>query len=197
MQKDDRITSAGTTDDSDMQPIVTTSASIEANPLLVADVVDRTTPEIITVIKENEVFVFGSNLSGRHGKGAAKTALGWGANWGQAAGIQGKTYGIPTKDAAIRRTLTIKEIKPFVDDFIEWAKYHTGNVFYVTEIGCGLAGYKPKNIAPLFSECVKLKNVKLPQRFWHKLGGSNCHQRTGLCDVVEFEKLLLGANVQY
>lgn len=49
-----------------------------------------------------------------------------GAKWGQASGIQGKTYGIPTKDASIRRTLTIEEIKPFVDDFIEWAKYHTG-----------------------------------------------------------------------
>lgn len=130
---------------------------------------DRITPENITDIKDNEVFVFGSNLSGRHGKGAAKTALGWGARWGQAAGIQGKTYGIPTKDASIRRTLTIDEIKPFVDDFIEWAKHHTGNIFYVTEIGCGLAGYKPKDIAPLFAKCVELTNVKLPARFWQKL----------------------------
>lgn len=109
------------------------------------------------------------NYENANGKGAAKTALGWGAKWGQASGIQGKTYGIPTKDASIRRTLTIEEIKPFVDDFIEWAKYHTGNVFYVTEIGCGLAGYKPKDIAPLFSECINLENVYLPQRFIHKI----------------------------
>jgi len=143
------------------------------NTLLAVVTADRITPENIISIAENEVFVFGSNLSGRHGKGAAKTALGWGAKWGQAAGIQGKTYGIPTKDAAIRRTLSVKEIKPFVDDFIEWAKYHTGNTFYVTEIGCGLAGMKPKDIAPLFAGCVNLVNVKLPQRFWHKLGGSN------------------------
>ena len=129
----------------------------------------RVTPENITSIKENEVFVFGSNLSGRHGKGAAKTALGWGAIWGQAAGIQGKTYGIPTKDAAIRRTLRIDEIKPFVDDFIDWAKYHTGNIFYVTEIGCGLAGYKPKDIAPLFKDAVNVTNIFLPAKFWHKL----------------------------
>ena len=140
---------------------------------MLADVAGRITPENITTILENEVFVFGSNLSGRHGKGAAKTALGWGAKWGQASGIQGKTYGIPTKDAAIRRTLTVEEIKPFVDDFIEWAKYHTGNTFYVTEIGCGLAGHKPKDIAPLFKNCISLKNVHLPQRFWHKLVGSN------------------------
>ncbi len=133
------------------------------------DLLDRTTPGHIYTIKENEVFVFGSNLSGRHGKGAAKTALPWGAKWGQASGIQGKTYGIPTKDASIRRTLTIDEIKPFVDDFIQWAKHHTGNIFYVTEIGCGLAGYKPKDIAPLFEDCIYLENVKLPARFWHKL----------------------------
>ncbi len=152
---------------------VTPSSGNNANTGLAAVTVDRITPENITRIEENEVFVFGSNLSGKHGKGAAKTALGWGAKWGQGSGIQGKTYGIPTKDAAIRRTLRIDEIKPFVDDFIEWAKYHTGNVFYVTEIGCGLAGYKPKDIAPLFAECVNLKNVKLPQRFWHKLVGSN------------------------
>ena len=130
---------------------------------------ERTTPEIIKTISENEVFVFGSNLSGRHGKGAAKTALGWGAKYGQASGIQGKTYGIPTKDASIRRTLSIEEIKPFVDDFIEWAKYHSGNIFYVTEIGCGLAGLKPKEVAPLFKEAVNVGNIHLPARFWHKL----------------------------
>jgi hypothetical protein len=130
---------------------------------------ERTTPEIIKTISENEVFVFGSNLSGRHGKGAAKTALGWGAKYGQASGIQGKTYGIPTKDASIRRTLSIEEIKPFVDDFIEWAKYHSGNIFYVTEIGCGLAGLKPKEIAPLFKDAVSVDNIHLPARFWHKL----------------------------
>lgn len=129
----------------------------------------RITPNIITKLKDNEIFIFGSNLSGRHGKGAAKTALGWGAKYGQASGIQGKTYAIPTKDASIRRTLSIEEIKPFVDDFIEWAKYHSGNIFYVTEIGCGLAGLKPKEVAPLFKEAVNVCNIHLPARFWHKL----------------------------
>lgn len=129
----------------------------------------RTTPENIKNLKENEIFVFGSNLAGRHGKGAAKTALGWGAKYGQASGIQGKTYGIPTKDVSIRRTLSIEEIKPFVDDFIEWAKYHSGNIFYVTEIGCGLAGLKPKEVAPLFKEAIGISNIHLPARFWHKI----------------------------
>jgi hypothetical protein len=110
----------------------------------------RVTPENIKHLNPQEVFVFGSNLSGRHGKGAAKTALLWGARWGQAAGQQGRTYGIPTKDAAIQRTLSIREIKPFVDEFIQHAQAHPETTFLVTEIGCGLAGYEPKDIAPLF-----------------------------------------------
>jgi hypothetical protein len=105
----------------------------------------------IKKLEENQIFVFSSNLSGKHSKGAAKTALDWGAKWGQAKGLQGKTYGIPTKDASIRRTLTIEEIKPFVN------------------IGCGLAGFKPKEIAPLFKNAVDVPNIYLPARFWHKL----------------------------
>jgi hypothetical protein len=129
----------------------------------------RITPERIIQIADNQVFVFGSNLSGRHGLGAAKTALGWGAKWGQAAGLQGRTYGIPTKDKSIRRTLTVIEIKPYVDDFIEFAKQNKHLTFFVTEIGCGLAGYKPKEIAPLFQNAIDVENIYLPARFWHKL----------------------------
>lgn len=130
---------------------------------------NRITEDNITNLKQNEIFVFGSNLSGRHGKGAAKTALRWGAKWGQGSGIQGRTYGIPTKDASIRRTLRLDEIKPFVDDFIKFCKENPELVFLVTEIGCGLAKMKAKDIAPLFKECVGLENVHLPSKFWHKL----------------------------
>lgn len=130
---------------------------------------NRITPDIITKIKDNEVFVFGSNIGGRHGKGAAKTALGWGAKWGQASGLQGKTYGIPTKDASVRRTLNLFEIKPFVDEFINFAKNNPQLIFYVTEIGCGLAGMKPKEIAPLFTEAKEIQNIYLPAKFWHKI----------------------------
>ena len=126
----------------------------------------RITPNIITKLKDNEIFIFGSNLSGRHGKGAAKTALGWGAKWGQAKGLQGKTYGIPTKDASIRRTLTIEEIKPFVDEFIEFAKANENLIFLVTEIGTGLANHKKENIAPLFKQAVNYKNIYLSKDFW-------------------------------
>lgn len=130
---------------------------------------DRITPEEINELGPDEVFVFGSNQSGRHGKGAAKTALTWGAVWGQAEGLQGRTYGIPTKDRSIRRTLSILEIAPYVERFTECARNHPELTFLVTEIGCGLAGLKPKDVAPLFCNCVELTNVYLPERFWHKL----------------------------
>lgn len=131
----------------------------------------RTTPEEITNLADGEIFVFGSNESGRHGKGAAKTALGWGAVWGQAEGLQGRTYGIPTKDKSIRRVLTIDEIKVYVDRFIEFAKNNPELIFMVTEIGCGLSRYKPKHIAPLFEKAIGIENIYLPNRFWHKLSG--------------------------
>lgn len=129
----------------------------------------RVTPDEITKLGETEIFVFGSNQNGRHGKGAAKTALGWGAKWGQAEGLQGRTYGIPTKDASVRRTLSLDEIRPYVDKFIEFAKRSPDLIFLVTEIGCGLAGYKPKDIAPLFEKAVDIENIYLPAKFWHKL----------------------------
>jgi hypothetical protein len=130
---------------------------------------NRTSPEYINKLEDNEIFVFGSNLSGRHSKGAAKQALTWGAKWGQAAGLQGKTYGIPTKDASIRRTLTIAEIKPYVDEFIQFAKGNPHLIFLVTEVGCGLAGLKHKDVAPLFKDAINLENIHLPAKFWHKL----------------------------
>lgn len=129
----------------------------------------RITASNITVLKENEIFVFGSNLSGRHGKGAAKIALGWGAKWGQAKGLQGRTYGIPTKNFSITKTLCVSEIKVFVDEFIDFAKQNKNLIFLVTEVGCGLAGLKPKDIAPLFADAVNIKNIYLPEKFWHKL----------------------------
>ena len=132
---------------------------------------ERTTPENIANLKENEIFVFGSNLSGIHGKGAAKTALKWGAKWRQAKGLQGRTYGIPTKDASIRRTLTTQEIKPFVDEFIEFAKANENLVFLVTEVGCGLAGHKPKDIAHLFKKASDIDNIYLPISFWREING--------------------------
>ena len=118
----------------------------------------------ITTLYPNEVFVFGSNTKGAHGKGAAKTALGWGAVWGQGSGLMGKTYGIPTKDHQMR-VLPINKIEKYVDEFIEFATKNPSLTFLVTEVGCGLANFSPKDIAPLFHKAITLNNVRLPRRF--------------------------------
>lgn len=125
----------------------------------------RITPQQITELKPNEIFVFGSNMSGRHGKGAARTAMKWGAVYGQASGLQGRTYGIPTKNASITNALKIEKIKKFVDEFIEFAKQNPELTFLVTEIGCGLAGFSHKDIAPLFHEARNVENIYLPKAF--------------------------------
>lgn len=96
------------------------------------------------------IFVFGSNRQGRHGKGAAKYAEDhWGAVYGRGEGRQGMAYAIPTKDTPYA-TLRLEEIQDHVNTFIEYARRHPRLKFLITEIGCGLAGYSPKYIAPLF-----------------------------------------------
>jgi hypothetical protein len=130
---------------------------------------ERVTPKWIDHLNQDEVFCFGSNEKGRHGRGAAKTALQWGAKFGQAFGLQGKTFAIPTVNASISNTLSVEKIKTYVNRFIEFAKEHHELIFLVTPIGCGLAGHSPKAIAPLFKECVDLKNVWLPKEFWRVL----------------------------
>jgi hypothetical protein len=127
----------------------------------------RVSSDRISSIQENEIFVFGSNLSGLHAGGAARLALNWGAKWGNPVGLQGKTYAIPTKSEGFERTFEISEIKPFVDKFIDFAKQNQNLTFLVTEIGCGLAGLTPGEVAPLFVDAVDVKNIFLPQSFWN------------------------------
>lgn len=117
-------------------------------------------PDFITELKENEIFVFGSNLQGMHGGGAALIAYEkFGAIWGQGVGLQGQSYGIPTMHGGV------DAIKPHVDEFIEFAKSHPEMIFLVTRIGCGIAGFRDEEIAPLFQECIEMKNVLLPRSF--------------------------------
>lgn len=98
-----------------------------------------------------KVFVFGSNLAGRHGKGAALFAKMYrGAIYGQGEGRQGNSYGIPTKDKYIQ-TLPLEEVKKGVDRFLEYARSNPDVSFEVTKIGCGLAGFQEKEIAPMFA----------------------------------------------
>jgi hypothetical protein len=123
----------------------------------------------ITSLNENEIFVFGSNTGGYHGAGAAYLAnQKFGALWGKGIGLQGQSYAIPTKDSRIR-TLEIKYIAFFVDRFIDHALRNPLNDYLVTEIGCGLAGYTPEVIAPLFRESISLSNVYLPIRFLEEI----------------------------
>jgi hypothetical protein len=114
-------------------------------------------------LDKNEVFVFGSNLAGIHGAGAAKLAhTKFGAIYGKGNGIQGQSYAIPTKDFAIE-TLEYTNIEKYTQDFITFARENPKKTFLVTLIGCGLAGYNPRDIAPLFNS-VPL-NVILPKEF--------------------------------
>lgn len=120
----------------------------------------RYTPEMITQLGPNEIFVFGSNLAGAHGGGAARIAYNkFGAIWGQGTGLQGQSYAIPTMHGGPDK------IKPYVDEFIQFATAHPEYTFLVTKIGCGIAGFTPDEIAPLFSNAMKLENVFLPQEF--------------------------------
>ncbi len=118
------------------------------------------TPEQISELKADEVFVFGSNLEGMHGGGAAFAA--WkkfGAVMGCGVGLRGQSYAIPTMQGGV------ETIEPYVSSFISFAKEHPELFFYVTRIGCGIAGFRDKEIAPLFSEAVSLENVCLPESF--------------------------------
>ena len=124
----------------------------------------RITSSNITALQPGEIFVFGSNLEGQHGGGAALLAYRkWGAIWGQGVGLQGQTYGIPTMQGGV------ETIAPYVDEFIRFAQAHPKLIFLVTEIGCGIAGFRPEEIAPLFKAAVNVENIHLPQRFWDVL----------------------------
>lgn len=125
---------------------------------------NRTTPSFIKSLQPNEIFVFGSNLQGMHYGGAARVACQhFGAVMGNGVGIQGQSYAIPTMQGGP------KTIKPYVDDFIAYASQHPGQIFYVTPIGCGIAGFKPRDIAPLFKDAVNIPNIYLPKSFWELL----------------------------
>ena len=118
----------------------------------------RTTPEFITELQPNEIFVFGSNLKGMHGGGAAYIAYRkFGAIMGQGVGLQGQSYGIPTMQGGV------ETIRPYVDEFIEFAKEHPELTFLVTRIGCGIAGFTDEEIAPLFVKAHEVENIVLPK----------------------------------
>ena len=128
------------------------------------DISQRITSERITTLKPDEIFVFGSNLAGMHGGGAARIArLHFGAVMGVGVGLQGQSYAIPTMQGGV------DIIQPYVDEFIQYAINHPELHFLVTRIGCGIAGFSEDEIAPLFRQAVSIDNISLPQGFWEQL----------------------------
>ena len=112
------------------------------------------TPDHITELKDDEIFVFGSNLRGAHGGGAA-----WVAYRQFGAIMQGQSYAIPTMQGEV------ETIEPYVTEFITFAKAHPELFFYVTRIGCGIAGFRDDEIAPLFADAFGVENICLPETF--------------------------------
>ena len=124
----------------------------------------RVTPQMIRQLGEKEIFVFGSNANGYHRGGAAAFAMReFGAVWGQGEGLQGKSYAIPTMEG-------LDQLREAVNRFTAFADQHQELRFLVTMVGCGIAGYSPRDIAPLFKGCIDLENVALPIEFWNVLG---------------------------
>lgn len=125
---------------------------------------NRVSPRMIVQLQPDEIFVFGSNVNGAHAGGAARTALEkFGAIWGQGEGLQGQSYAIPTMEG-------LDSMEAAINRFIEFAELHQEYKFLVTPIGCGIAGYSPIQIAPLFRHAVHLENVCLPESFGDVLG---------------------------
>lgn len=124
---------------------------------------NRITPDNVSLLGEHEIFVFGSNIHGSHGGGAARYAMQrFGAVWGQGEGLQGRSYAIPTMEG-------LQSMTEAVGRFIHFATSHPELHFLVTRIGCGIAGYRDRDVAPLFRQCIELQNVSLPAGFWKEL----------------------------
>lgn len=143
-------------------------------------------PKKIDSLLENQVFVYGSNIQGQHHGGAARIAYErFGAVWGKGVGHHGKTYAIPTMQGGP------ETIKPYVDEFNRYASEHPELTFLVTRIGCGIAGFKDGEIAPLFVDSLALPNVLLPESFHDIiLGGFNmCEEIQLPWDVEWFKEL--------
>lgn len=118
------------------------------------------TPDFIRTLGPGQVFVFGSNLAGHHAGGAARTALRmFGAEMGNGEGPQGRSYAIPTMHGGP------DAIAPYVARFIAYAKAHPEQEFLVTPVGCGIAGFSAKQIAPLFADALPVTNILLPSSF--------------------------------
>ena len=129
------------------------SKNRKENPNIASDCIDT--------LEKDEIFVFGSNLAGHHMGGAARVAnIKFGAEWGVGVGLTGQSYAIPTMQGGV------ETIRPYVDQFINFAERNPDMKFLVTRIGCGIAGFNDEEIAPLFRKAVSVSNIYLPQKFY-------------------------------
>lgn len=126
----------------------------------------RITPEIITHPSQDENVLIGTNEAGIHGAGIARAAMNWGARMGQGFGPMSNCFGLPTKDWQIQ-TLPLEEIERYVKRYLAWTKLQRNFKwkYMITPIGCGLAGYEPVDIAPMFEECLNNRKFWLPKSF--------------------------------
>lgn len=123
----------------------------------------RVSPDLIDALEDGEIFVFGSNIYGMHGGGAAAVARRkFGAVMGCGEGLQGRSYALPTMEG-------FEAMRTAVNRFIAFARTRRDLKFLVTAVGCGIAGYNPAQVAPLFTDAVALENVYLPASFWDVL----------------------------
>jgi hypothetical protein len=129
---------------------------------------NRITPENLRSLEPNQIYVFESNLIGKHTRGLGKTALQWGAKWGKGNGVSGSTYAIPIKGNNLSYNLPLLEIKNYVNEFIKYTTLNSNKIFLVTKIGCN--DFTPKQIAPFFKDAVLYENIFLPFDFWKILG---------------------------
>lgn len=124
---------------------------------------NRVTPPCIISLEKDEVFVFSSNITGHHAKGNAFRARSWGAKMGNGEGLQGQTYAIPVTFE------TAEEIRPYINEFITFAKQNPRQIFLVTEIACDMNEHFTFEIAPLFFQAITCENIYLPESFWKVL----------------------------
>ncbi len=142
------------------------------------------TPDNINTLGRRDIFVFGSNLAGHHAGGAARTALNrFGAIWGQGEGLQGNSYAIPTMQGGI------ETIRPYVEKFIEFTKREKSLTFYVTKIGCGIAGFNIEDIALLFKNAIDLPNVRLPKEFVEGINANGQNQFNNFTETQNVDNL--------
>ena len=146
-----------------------------------------TTPDYITSLQPNEIFVFGSNLQGAHGGGAARIAYEkFGAEWGVGVGRTGQCYAIPTMQGGV------ETIRPYVDEFIRYAQQNPDLIFLVTRIGCGIAGFTDEQISPLFEAAHDLPNVALPDGWRLTIGETPTPNKEEMNSILEFTHFYKG-----